>query len=64
MNTAELLKAEDVAQRLGVTRAQVLRLRRLNPCPLPAINVSTGAKPNYRWRPSAVDAFLRNRRTS
>lgn len=64
MTTTDLLKAEDVAQRLSVTRAQVLRLRRLDPSPLPAINVSAGAKPNYRWRASTVETFLRNRRAS
>ena len=60
--TDPLLTAEQVAQRLGSTRAQVLRLRRLDPCPIPAINISTGARPSYRWRPSVIDTFLRNRR--
>ena len=61
---SDLLTADDVASRLGVTRAQVLRLRRLQPCPIPAVDVSAGARPSYRWRPSVIDAFLRNRRAA
>jgi len=61
-STEPLLDADQVAQRLQVSRRHVLELRRLDPCPIPAINVSASSRPNYRWRPSVVEAFLRNRK--
>ena len=62
--TTQLLTADDVARLLGVTRAQVLKLRRLHPRPIPAVDVSAGSRPSYRWRPSTVENFLRNRRAA
>ncbi len=58
----QLLTVDEVAYRLQVTNAQVLKLRRTGA--LPAINVSAGAKPNYRWRPSVLETFLRTRRAA
>ena len=59
-----LLTKEQVAELIGVTPGQILKLRRLHPSPLPGINVSAGARPSWRWRPSVVQAFLRNRSAS
>lgn len=53
-----LLTKEQVAELIGITPGQVLKLRRLHPSPLPGINVSAGA------RPSTVQTFLRNRSAS
>lgn len=60
MSATGLLTADEVARTLNCTQAQVLRLRRAGL--LPAVNISAGLKPNYRWRPSALSAFLRNRK--
>ena len=60
--TDPLLTAEDVARHLGVTREKVLVLRRKGF--LPAVDVSAGTRPTYRWRPSTVETFLRNRRAA
>lgn len=59
-----LLTKEQVAELIGITPDQVLKLRRLHPSPLPGINVSAGARPSWRWRPSTVQTFLRNRSAS
>lgn len=59
-----LLTKEQVAELLGVTPEQVLKLRRLHPSPLPGIDVSAGHRPSWRWRPSTIQAFLRNRSAS
>ena len=39
-----LLTKEQVAELIGITPGQVLKLRRLHPTPLPGINVSAGAR--------------------
>ena len=64
MNDKSLLTKEQVAELIGITPGQVLKLRRLRPSPLPGINVSAGARPSWRWRPSTVQTFLRNRSVS
>lgn len=61
----QLLTAAEVAAQLATTPKHVRELRRLDPSPLPAINVSAGTgRPSWRWRPSTVDAFLRQRRAA
>lgn len=60
-----LLNAHEVAARIGTTEKHVRQLRRLDPSPLPGINVSAGpGRPTWRWRPSTVDQFLRQRRAA
>ena len=51
-----LLTKEQVADLLGVTPEQVLKL--------PGIDVSAGTRPSWRWRPSTIQTFLRNRSAS
>jgi predicted ArsR family transcriptional regulator len=58
-----LLKVDEVADRLAITPDQVREHRRRGA--LPAINVAvTDGRPSWRWRPSTVETFLRNRRSA
>lgn len=56
-----LLDAHEVAAWLNLTHGKVLKLRRMGA--LPAIDVSAGTRPTYRWRRSTIETFLRNRKT-
>lgn len=57
----DLLDVHEVARRLGISAYQVRAHRKQGN--LPAVNVSLGARPTWRWSPSAIDTFKRNRRT-
>lgn len=57
-----LLTVDQVAERLQLSPWQVRALIRGRK--LAAINISAGARPSYRIRPSALDAFLRIRRVA
>lgn len=52
----ELLNVKDVCRRLSVTRPTLLRLRRSNQFPAPAITVS--ARKVY-WRLADIQEFLK-----
>lgn len=64
MTAAEpLLDAHQVAQLLGCTPSKVRALRRNPASGLAAIDISNGrGRPTWRWRPSTIQTFLRNRR--
>lgn len=63
MTANPLLNARQVAELLGTTPAKVRELRRRPDGGLPAIDISASpGRPTWRWQPSTIQNFLRNRR--
>lgn len=57
-NKSRMLTVKDVAEVLVISVEQARRLIRRGE--LPAVNVATGGRPNYRVSPGALDQYLRD----
>lgn len=56
------LTTTDVAEKLSVSRSQVVALIRAGK--MAAIDVGVGTRPEYRVAPDALDAFLASRKVA